>query len=394
MQFVKPKYLLLFAILLQWGCKPETISKRVLPEVLPEQISDEDLEENQTVVGNLESFSLSPRADSNILSWDMQENVDYSIDISNQTEFGDYQTINNVKSPYTHLKETSDQRFYYRVTANIKQEVITSLVINDEPSAALSTCLAADGTYLDTLRLVFSRSTIQDCYLALALGDQLNSLDLSGALVQDLAPLELFPGLLELDLSATGLTSLQGLEKLVFVQTLNLSDNMNLVSLSGVEPLTRLKSLSLANTGIDSLDPIANASSLVDLDLTNLTGVNSLAPLQAMRDLMTLELEGTAVASGEEQCPRVGVAPVLHQTCSNTDELISYDVHISKLLQIHCLRCHDTDYLVGNPLEGDLAKKQASYASIITDRMPQGGRPLSLGDKMIFKTYLDSFESP
>ena len=111
--------------------------------------------------------------------------------------------------------------------------------------------------------------------------NDIKALDLSGQDLgsADLAELDFFTGLTDLDLSGTALTSLTGLSSLTKLETLNLSGNTVLTDLSGLSGLTTLKNLNLSNNkGISDLTALKGLTTLKTLDISG-TGVTTLDSL-------------------------------------------------------------------------------------------------------------------
>jgi internalin A len=126
--------------------------------------------------------------------------------------------------------------------------------------------------------------------LSLSLTDLagLQSLDLRGTGVTDLAPLASLVGLQSLDLSNTGVTDLSPLGGLVGLQSLNLSET-GVTDLSPLAGLAGLQSLDLRLTGVRDFSPLAGLARLQSLDLTVLD-ITDLSPLGCLTELQSLNL--------------------------------------------------------------------------------------------------------
>ena len=120
-----------------------------------------------------------------------------------------------------------------------------------------------------------------------------NTLDLEGTPVQNLAGIEYLTNLKSLLLSDTEITDLTPLSELVGLEILILNDT-EMTDLSPLSGLSSLRVLGLEFTGVVDLSPLSGLSSLEQLDLTD-TGVVDLSPLSGLANLEALTLNETGV---------------------------------------------------------------------------------------------------
>ena len=113
------------------------------------------------------------------------------------------------------------------------------------------------------------------------------ALDLSGQNLgdADLAELDFFTCLTNLNLSSTGISDLSGLTGLTTLETLNLSNNKGITSLTGLNSLTALEALDVSGTGVTTADDLA-FKTIENLTAKNLTlsSISSLAQLVSADD--------------------------------------------------------------------------------------------------------------
>ena len=117
-------------------------------------------------------------------------------------------------------------------------------------------------------------------------------LDLRGAHLLDLKPLEELPSFLSLDLVGTQVSDLRPLAKLPALQTLDLADTQ----VSDLEPLaklTALERLNLVDTPVSDLEPLAKLTELQFLYFggTRVLDLTPLASLAALRSLAFWQTE-------------------------------------------------------------------------------------------------------
>ena len=125
---------------------------------------------------------------------------------------------------------------YEAVAAYLEQVKAIGGLLTDEEKAAL------DNRY----------TALTDYY------NDIKALDLSGQDLgsADLAELDFFTGLTDLDLSGTALTDLSGLSGLTTLKNLNLSNNKGISDLTALKGLTTLKTLDISGTGVTTLDSL------------------------------------------------------------------------------------------------------------------------------------------
>ncbi|NRA67946.1 MAG: leucine-rich repeat domain-containing protein [Pseudobacteriovorax sp.] len=356
------------------------------PQNFPGPNTPGDGDIKQALSGEI-GLSLSPRATSNILEWEAVDSLRYDLEfVLGETEdFAGATVIEDIKSPYTHVKPDAGTISYRIVVRKDSQQALTAPV-NDVPKGALLDCLNTTGTAVQTLELVFASSELQDCYLFIGEGKKLKELSLAGAGVTDISPLTYLEGLESLDISQNpDLVDLSPAAELTKLKSLNLNGNLGVTQIGPIATLVNLESLNIGNSGISDLTGIEPLILLNTLNLENLgLGAQvSLGPIGVLRKLVILNISGIVVQPGEETCPIVGVSPILYQICEPGVD-ITFEVHVQKLLQIHCLQCHSQNELVGTP-----DQVAASNLTIVNNTMPKAG-PLSLGDKRIFADYAAS----
>jgi len=125
----------------------------------------------------------------------------------------------------------------------------------------------------------------------------LKSLDLRGCTgVTSLEPLQRLTALESLVLSdCTGVTSLEPLQRLTTLELLLFYGCTGVTSLEPLRGLTALKNLYLLGcTGVTSLEPLRGLTALKNLYLLGCTGVTSLEPLHGLTALKSLNLSGCA----------------------------------------------------------------------------------------------------
>ena len=121
----------------------------------------------------------------------------------------------------------------------------------------------------------------------------LQSLDIRGTAVEDLAPLQGLTSLQSLDLWGTAVRDLAPLQGLTSLQSLDLMQT-KVTDLTPLQPLTSLQSLDLRRTAVTNLAPLQGLTSLESLNLMQ-TNVTDLTPLQGLTSLESLNLMQTNV---------------------------------------------------------------------------------------------------
>ena len=132
-------------------------------------------------------------------------------------------------------------------------------------------------------------------------GGEAGGLALLGAMLQSVEASSLPRALRVLDLRHSGLTSVEGLEKLAQLQTLHLP-NSQLTSVEGLETLTQLQSLRLDNNQLMSVKGLEKLALLQKLRLDNnqLTSAGGLKKLALLQKLRLDNNQLTSVASLEK----------------------------------------------------------------------------------------------
>lgn len=100
----------------------------------------------------------------------------------------------------------------------------------------------------------------------------------------DLAELDLFSGLTDLNLSSTGISDLSGLTGLTTLKALNLSGNRGLTDLSALKDLSTLETLDISGTGVTTADGLA-FKTIENLTANNLT----LSSISALEQLVSAD---------------------------------------------------------------------------------------------------------
>lgn len=121
-------------------------------------------------------------------------------------------------------------------------------------------------------------------------GLNLYALDISGAKIKSLKPLQEFKRLSELNISQTEVTDLTPLSKLHALSKLDLSGT-RVTDLTPLNGLTNLESLSIEGEGISNLEPLGKLTSLRHVTLHG-QRITDLGPLSPLTDLRFLSLSG------------------------------------------------------------------------------------------------------
>jgi membrane-associated phospholipid phosphatase len=120
------------------------------------------------------------------------------------------------------------------------------------------------------------------------------SVNLRGAPVQDIRPLERMTKLKELNLCATLVRDVSPLSRLIDLRSLNLQF-VRISDLTAIAGISGLRSLNLGGTTVRDLTPLAGLTNLRDLVLA-VTKVKDLTPLASLRQLTSLDLGSTWVS--------------------------------------------------------------------------------------------------
>lgn len=100
----------------------------------------------------------------------------------------------------------------------------------------------------------------------------------------DLAELDFFSGLTDLNLSSTGISDLSGLTGLTTLKALNLSGNRGITDLSALKDLSTLEALDISGTGVTTADGLA-FKTIKNLMARNLT----LSSISALEQLVSAD---------------------------------------------------------------------------------------------------------
>lgn len=122
----------------------------------------------------------------------------------------------------------------------------------------------------------------------------LEKLNCGNTMVKSLAPIRGMKKLRNLDLHYTTIIDLRILRDLTAIEYLNVSNNISLYSLDGVNYMFELRELYCNNTNIDDLSPLEKLPHLAVVDVSN-TKVFSLRPLQLIKTLKDLDCSSTLI---------------------------------------------------------------------------------------------------
>jgi Leucine-rich repeat (LRR) protein len=107
-----------------------------------------------------------------------------------------------------------------------------------------------------------------------------------------------FPQLIEVSLSSSPVTCLEGIEGLSAVTTLDLSWT-NITEIEALGACTTLEYLSIADTQVTDLSPIANLQNLIHLDISDCP-VMDISPLLCLTKLRRINISNTLVTDVTE----------------------------------------------------------------------------------------------
>ncbi len=183
--------------------------------------------------------------------------------------------------------------------------------------------------------------------------------------------------LVELDLSNLGLTSLDGIEQLSNLSSLNLRDN-NLSDISPLSELKKLESLDLRNNQITDISPLSNLERLEYLNVFANTGINSIAPLAKLTNMKKLILANVPI--GEDVFALSQMAGLEYLNLRNTHLVdISF---LASLTQLKYLNLYSNDNI--QPI--DRIIELADLETLILANIPLGSQAhqLSQLDKLSY----------
>ncbi len=122
----------------------------------------------------------------------------------------------------------------------------------------------------------------------------LEKLNCGNTMVKNLVPIRNLVKLTELDLHYTTIVNLRVLKTLRNLEKLDISENISLYTLDGVEYLRELRYMNCNKTNIDDLTPLSRLPKLERLDCSN-TKVYSLRPVQLIKSLQDIDCSDTEI---------------------------------------------------------------------------------------------------
>jgi len=122
----------------------------------------------------------------------------------------------------------------------------------------------------------------------------LEKLYCGNTMVKDLKPLVNITKLRVLDVHLSTVSELIFIGTLKNLEKLDVSGNLSLFSLAGIEKMPRLAELNCSNTRINDIIPVANILTLELFDCSK-TGVQSLRPMQNLRALKEVNVSDTKI---------------------------------------------------------------------------------------------------
>lgn len=145
----------------------------------------------------------------------------------------------------------------------------------------------------------------------------LEKLNCGNTMVKSLAPIRAMKKLRSLDLHYTTIVDLRILKDLTAIEYLNVSNNVSLYSLDGVNFMFELRELYCNDTNIDDLTPLEKLPHLTVVDVSN-TKVYSLRPLQLIKTLKDIDCSGTLI-KGKSLDYLLGHSALTMLRCKNVD---------------------------------------------------------------------------
>ncbi len=122
----------------------------------------------------------------------------------------------------------------------------------------------------------------------------LEDLNCGNTMVKSLFPLRGMKKLRKLDLHYTTIVDLRILKDNTAIEYLDVSDNISLYSLDGVNFMFQLRELNCSKTNIDDLTPLSLLPTLERVDCSN-TKVFTLRPLQPIKTLTDIDCSDTPI---------------------------------------------------------------------------------------------------
>lgn len=114
-------------------------------------------------------------------------------------------------------------------------------------------------------------------------------------MVKSLAPLRDMTNLLSLDLHYTTIVDLRILKDLRKLEELDVSQNVSLYSLEGVNYMPELRDLNCSKTNIDDISPLRKLDKLERVDLSE-TRIRSLRPIQLNKNIQDIDCSYTDIS--------------------------------------------------------------------------------------------------
>ena len=189
---------------------------------------------------------------------------------------------------------------------------LTALQTLDLSGTGVSDIASLKG--LTALQALHLRGTRVSDIAPLAGLKALQALDLRGTRVSDIAPLASLKTLQSLNLSDTEVSDIAPLKGLTALQELDLM-NTRMSDIAPLAGLTALHTLILWGTEVSDIAPLAGLKALHTLDLSD-TEVSDIAPLKGLTALQELDLRGTRVS---DIAPLVGLTS-LEEILVESDE--------------------------------------------------------------------------
>ncbi|WP_185819463.1 CotH kinase family protein [Salibacterium salarium] len=123
--------------------------------------------------------------------------------------------------------------------------------------------------------------------------ENVDTLDLSNSGIESIEGLENVTTVRNLDLQGNRMEDIQALEDLIYLEDLNLRGN-HIEDLSALEGMERMVTLDVRDTGIDDLSPISTMTALTDLNVRG-NDITSLEPIKNMAELRQLNVRNNHI---------------------------------------------------------------------------------------------------
>jgi len=130
--------------------------------------------------------------------------------------------------------------------------------------------------------------------IPLAYLNNLEKINCGNTMIKSLVPLRNLERLRDLDVHFTTIVDLRILKDLKNLTNLNISQNVSLFSLEGVNYMPELSYLNCSETNIDNLTPLSKLKSLQRLDCSK-TKVSTLRPVQLVKTLQDIDCSDTRI---------------------------------------------------------------------------------------------------